>query len=183
MESALNVQLKYLGNAHRKVHLTYFTSTFEVRKITTCDVCSTCIKKVFKSAFYVGQNCIQGHIACIRQKITVRNCIIKSVFHFLVWGNCFLFFGRLDCRFSTRVFIVKRGKKTSDYLTRNNLDLSTPPFYSLKRRKKAGFRTQSHSTDNYHTWTYTPWQSRWNVRWMCIECTFIVHSMHISSTS
>jgi hypothetical protein len=46
------------------------------------------------------------------------------------------------------VFIVKRRSKTSDCLTRINLDLSTPPFYSLKRRKKAGFRTQSHITDN-----------------------------------
>ena len=46
------------------------------------------------------------------------------------------------------VFIVKLRSKTSDCLTRINLDLSTPPFYSLKRRKKAGFRTQSHITDN-----------------------------------
>ena len=151
----------------------------------TCDVCSTCIKKVFKSAFYVVQNCIQGHIACIRQKITVRNCIIKSVFHFWVWGNGFVFFGRLDCRFSTRVFIVKRGKKTSDYLTRNNLDLSTPPFYSLKRRKKAGFRTQSHIKDNKNTWKEVMEmcdECAYNLLSMYIQCTLKVHKMYMKCT-
>ena len=71
-----------------------------------------------------------------------------SVWIFLFCCSVFFFWGRLDCRFSTMVFIVKRRSKTSDCLTRINLDLSTPPFYSLKRRKKAGFRTQSHITDN-----------------------------------
>ena len=121
----------------------------------------------------------------VHQKTTVRNCIIESVWNIFGYGEGSLFMGRLDCRFITSVFIVKRWSKTSDYLTRNNLDLSTPPFYSLKRRKKAGFRTQSHITDNKNTCTYTPRHSReygttnGNVRWMCIQFIFNVHSMHI----
>jgi hypothetical protein len=59
--------------------------------------------------------------------------------------------GRLDCRFSTGVFVVKPRLKTSDYLTRNYLDSNTPLFYSLKQRKKAGFRTQSQRIDNNNT--------------------------------
>jgi hypothetical protein len=81
------------------------------------------------------------------------------VLEYSCFVGVFLFWGRLDCRFSFMVFIVKRRSKTSDCLTRINLDLSTPPFYSLKRRKKAGFRTQSHSIDNHsqhiHTYTHT----------------------------
>ncbi len=118
-----------------------------------CTVHEMCITEVIKTAAYVLQ-------ARVLEKTTVRNCIIESVWNIFGLGQCSLFMGRLDCRFSTSVFIVKRWQKTLDYLTRNNLDLSTPPFYSSKRRKKAGFRTQSHSTDNKNTCTYTPRQSR-----------------------
>ena len=130
----------------------------------------------------------------VLQKTTVRNCIIVSVWIFLFCCSVFFFWGRLDCRFSTMVFIVKRRSKTSDCLTRVNLDLSTPPFYSLKRRKKAGVRTQSHSTDNNNTWTYTStyWKrtgtlhtGKWdqcthmkcalNVHFIYIQCTFNAH--------
>jgi hypothetical protein len=69
-------------------------------------------------------------------------------FEFMFVLECCLFLGRLNCRFRTGVFVVKPRWKTSDYLTRVYLDSNTPLFYSLKQRKKAGFRTQSHITDN-----------------------------------
>ena len=125
----------------------------------------------------------------VHQKTTVRNCIIESVWNIFGYGEGSLFMGRLYCRFSTSVFIVKRWSKTSDYLTRNNLDLSTPPFYSLKRRKKAGFRTQSHITDRTNILTYTPrhsreygttngrkwWKCAMNVHTIYFQCTFNAH--------
>ena len=131
----------------------------------------------------------------VLQKTTVRNCIIVSVWIFLFCCSVFFFWGRLDCRFSTMVFIVKRRSKTSDCLTRINLDLSTPPFYSLKRRKKAGVRTQSHSTDNNNTWTYTSryWKRTGTlhtdgdiayveVRSMYMKCALNVHFIYVQCT-
>ncbi len=67
-------------------------------------------------------------------------------FEYMFVFECCLFLGRLNCRFRTGVFVVKPRWKTSDYFTRNYLDSNTPLFYSLKQRKKAGFRTQSHIT-------------------------------------
>ncbi len=67
-------------------------------------------------------------------------------FEFMFVLECCLFLGRLNCRFRTGVFVVKPRWKMSDYLTRVYLDSNTPLFYSLKQRKKAGFRTESHIT-------------------------------------
>jgi hypothetical protein len=61
--------------------------------------------------------------------------------------KCLFFNWTVRLPFQDRHFFVKPRLKTSDYLTRNNLDSNTPPFYSLKQRKKAGFRTQSQITD------------------------------------
>jgi hypothetical protein len=69
-------------------------------------------------------------------------------FEFMIVLECCFFLGRLNCRFRTGVFVDKPRWKTSDYLTRNYLDSNTPLFYSFKQRKKEGFRTQSHITDN-----------------------------------
>ena len=81
LESALNVQLKYLGNAHRKAHLTYFACTFEVRKITTCDVCSTyyVIPAVF--VMYVHQKSVQKCILCRTKLHTRTHCMHPAKNH------------------------------------------------------------------------------------------------------
>jgi hypothetical protein len=90
--------------------------------------------------------------------------------------------GRLDCRFSTGVFVVKPRLKASDYLTRNYLDSNTPLFYSLKQRKKSGFPNPITKHRQHQHITHLAYSTSHKTR-QCIHVSHCnVHLMHIKRT-